>query len=259
MRAAAAAALLWAGGASAQQHCHEPAPLERRGLGLRAGLGAEYATYRTARYEGEYQGASVVVQWDNPWVRLRAALPAYRLVRNGLEGQGLGDLLLEGRVPLVRPEGGALEIGAVLAATVPTGDAERELGMGHLMAMPGAFVVWAPGRAFVTAQLGYGGAIDVGSGGHRHHGGPRPIVNPMNRSEVEAAASAGYLVHELVRARVGAYGAEPVFDEEGARRAAAFVGVDLLAGPVDVALEGHLPFAGDPFLAKVVLAAGVRF
>lgn len=254
---AAAAPLLWAGGASAQP-CHEPAPLERRGLGLRAAVGAEYATYRTERYEGDYKGASLSLQWDTLWARLRAVLPAYRIERNGLANTGVGDLLLEGRVPVVRTEGDELAGGVVLSASLPTGNANYDLGMGHVMAMPGLWLVWAPTRAFVSAQVNYGRAFD-GGGGHHNHGGPRPIVNPMNRSEIGASLSAGYAVHELVRVRAGAYGAAPVGDGEGEGRAAALVGFDLLVGPFDVALEGHLPLAGDPFLAKAVVAAGVRF
>jgi hypothetical protein len=256
LKALAALPLLWAAGARAQP-CHEPAPLERRGLGLRAGVGAEHATYRTARYEGDYQGLSATLQWDNPWARLRVAMPFYRIVRNGLESRGPGDLLLDARVPLLRDDDGAVAGGVVLATTLPTGDAERDLGMGHVMPMPGLWASWAPPRAFVAAQLGYGRAL--GAGGHGHHGGPRPIVNPMNQSELEASASAGYLAYEWLRARAGAYGALPAGDPEGAARAAAFVGVDLLIDRFDLGLEGHLPLAGDPFLAKAVVTLGARF
>lgn len=259
LRALGWAALVHAAGRADAQPCHEPVPLERRGIGLRVGLGAEYAAYRTARYEGDYTGASAAAQWDAPWARLRAALPAYRLDRNGLEVRGLGDLVLEGRVPFVRTEGDALAGGFVLAATLPTGDADRDLGMGHVMAMPGAWFSWIPARAFVTTQLIYGRALGAGAGGGHHGGGPRPIVNPMNASEVEASASAGYLIHELVRARAGVYGALPVDDRTGASRAAALVGADLIVDRFDLSLEGHLPLVGDPFLVKVVLATGVRF
>lgn len=248
---------LWAGGARAQ-HCHEPAPLERRGLGLRVGVGAEYATFRTSRYEGDYQGLSATLQWGHPLARLRATMPAYRIVRNGLESQGAGDLLLEARVPLWRTDRDELSGGPMLAATLPTGNADVDLGMGHPMLMPGLWFTWAPPRAFVTAQMNYGRALNGGAGGH-HHEGPRPIVNPMNESELEAAASAGYQPHELVRARAGAYGAWPTGGEGSASRAAAFVGADLLVGPFDLSLEGHLPLAGDPFLAKAVVALGGRF
>ncbi|HEU4535394.1 MAG TPA: hypothetical protein VFS00_14800 [Polyangiaceae bacterium] len=253
---AALAAALAAGGARAQ-HCHEQAPLERRGLGLRTALGAEYATFRTGRYEGDYWGLNATLQWDHPFVRLRATMPAYAIVRNGLEGRGAGDLLLEARAPLVRAEGGELSGGPVLAATLPTGDADLDLGMGHPMLMPGLWFTWAPEGGFVSAQMSYGRALG-GAGGH-HHDGPRPIVNPMNESELEAAASGGYLLHELLRARAGAYGALPTGGEGAASRAAAFVGADLLAGAFDLSLEGHLPLAGDPFLAKAVVALGARF
>jgi hypothetical protein len=255
----AAALPLWAGAAAAQP-CHEPAPLERRGLGLRVGVGAEYATYRTARYEGDYQGLSANVQYDGPWARLRVAMPTYQIERNGLVSKGLGDLLVDARVPLVHADDDALTLGPMLSATLPTGDADRDLGMGHVMLMPGAWAAWAPPRAFVAAQLNYGQALGAGGEGHSHHGGPRPIVNPMNASEFEMAASAGYLLHDLVRARAGAYGALPVgSDDRAAARAAAFAGVDLLVDRFDLGLEGHLPIAGDPFLAKIALTLGARF
>ncbi len=256
--AAAALTLCAAAGPAQAQPCHEPAPLERRELGLRAALGAEYATYRTARYEGEYQGLSASLQWDTPALRLRAVVPAYRVVRNGFAAQGPGDVLLEGRAPLVGDGGEGPTGGVVFAASAPTGDAARDLGMGHFMLMPGVWFAWAPRRAFVAAQMSYGRALGGGDG-HHHGDGPRPLVNPMNASELEAAASAGYLLHDAVRARAGAYGALPAGDDQGAARAAAFVALDLLAGRFDLALEAHAPLAGDPFLAKAVVALGARF
>lgn len=252
-----AATLVFAPSAAAQQ-CHDPPPLEPRKLGLRVTVGSESATYRTSRYEGEYQGIGVGVGWEHRWVRVRANLPAYRLTRNGLEEHGIGDVVLDVRVPFARTEDDTLVGGLVLATSAPTGDSSRDLGMGHFMLMSGFWATWRSERAFLQGQVAYGRALTSGGGAH-HGGGPGPIVSPMNAGEVELAESGGWRVGDHLRVRGGVYGAVPVAVVGGASRAAAFVGTDLVLDRFDLALEGHLPLAGDPFLAKIVLAAGARF
>lgn len=249
--------LLLGAGPAAAEHCHPPAPVEGGALGFRVAASAEAATYRSARYEGEYQGASLSLGWEHRWAGLRAALPAYRIVRNGLEAYGLGDLLIDARIPFARSARGELSGGAGVAATLPTGDAAKDLGMGHAMLMPGLWVAWRGERAFLQAQLAYGRAL--AAGGHAHHGGPAPIVNPMNASEIEGAAAAGVRLHEHLRVRGGLHGAIPVADEAGAARGVAVAGGDIVFGAFLLGVEGHVPMVGDPFLAKAVVSVAATF
>lgn len=242
------------------QHCHPPAPSEPRRLGLRVALTSELATYRTTRFEGEYQGSSLGLGWEHRWVRLRASLPAYRLTRNGLAHHGLGDLFLDVRVPLASADNDIFVGGIGLAVVAPTGDSARDLGMGHFMLMPGAWATWRADRAFAQAHVAYGRSLTSDGGAHHGGGRPGPIVNPMNASEVELALTGGASLIDQLRVRGGVYGAVPVAATGGASRAAAFVGMDVIpVGPFDVSLEGHLPLAGDPFLAKAVVSAGAQF
>lgn len=253
-----AALLLLGAGPAAAEHCHPPAPVEGGALGFRVAVSAEAATYQNARYEGEYQGASLSLGWEHRWAGLRASLPAYRIVRNGLEDRGLGDLLVDARIPFARSARDELRGGAGLAATLPTGDAAKDLGMGHAMLMPGLWISWRGDRAFLQASLAYGRAL--AAGGHAHHGGgPAPIVSPMNASEIEGAAAAGVRLHEHLRVRGGLHGAIPVADEAGAARAVAVAGGDIVYGAFLLGVEGHVPMVGDPFLAKVVISVAAMF
>lgn len=240
------------------QMCHEPAPTASLSLGLQVSLRSEFATYKIQRFVGEYQGLAVGLAWERSWLKLRAVIPGYRLTTNGLERFGLGDLLVDARFSFAVESSHTLRWGPSLAATLPTGDASRELGMGHVMLMPGLWAVWNGPRAFVQSQLSYGRGL--GSSATHHLSGPSPIVNPMNVSEMEMAMTAGYTVIEQLRVRGGFYGAVPVAAPQGAARAAAFVGADLtLLERIDLSAEAHVPVIGDPFLAKLVIAVAARF
>jgi len=248
-------------------HCHPPAPFEPLGSGVRISLSVEAATYDTGHDEGDYQGVSLGVSYDHRrWLWMRALLPAYRLKRDGEELYGPGDLVTEARVMPLMSSDGVYSAGAGLVVTAPTGDASDDLGMGHFMVMPGLRGEILGEKVFVQAQVAYGRALtssasEQGHDAHEHHdtAGLHPIVNPMNESEIAGAAGAGYRLHELVRLRAGLYGALPVAMSGGRSRGVAIAGVDLLVDPVDLGLEGQLPFAGDPFQMKARLTGGVRF
>lgn len=245
---------------AAAQHCHPPVPTEPRRLGLRVELASELATYRTTRFEGEYQGLGLGLGWEHRWARVRASLSAYRLTRNGPEQAGLGDLFVDVRVPFARTENDTLVGGVGVAATAPTGDSSRDLGMGHFMLMPSAWATWRSERWFAQGHVAYGRALTSDGEAHHAGGAPRPIVNPMNASEVELALTGAVSMIDKLRARGGVYGAVPVAAAGGASRGAAFIGLDgSLLEWLNVSLEGHLPLAGDPFLAKAIMSAGARF
>lgn len=256
------AAGLWAGSARpvVAQHCHASAPDLSRAIGVRVGLHSEFASYQTTRYEGEYQGVGFDAGWQSRWIRARASWVTYRLTRNGLEDVGMGDLLLDLRVPIMRTTDDALIAGIGMASTLPTGDSSRDLGMGHIMLMPGIWAAWQTHLAFISTQAAYGRALSSGGGAHHHGGGAGPIVNPMNASEIEVSFAAGYNVHERVRVRGGAYGAVPIGADSGTSRAVAFAGIDVLVTDwLELSLQQHLPIAGHPFLAKIVLQAAAYF
>jgi len=245
-------------------HCHSPRPLDAMGIGLHVSTSAEVASYETEQASGDYQGISLGVAYETTWLRLRTLLPAYRLTRNGEHLYGLGDLATEVRVPVLREAEHGLAAGPSLLVTVPTGSATKDLGMGHFMLIGGLWGELAGERAFVQAQLGY--ARQLGAAEHdphaaHHHlaGGPHPIVNPMNASEIAGSTAAGYRVYDIVWFRGGVDGAIPVATDGGESRAIAIVGVDLLFNRFDLGLEGQLPFVGDPFDAKALATAGVRF
>jgi hypothetical protein len=252
MRAALIAALLLIAAQATAQPCHGPAALAES-PGLKLALDADFATYRTERYEGDYQGLGLRADYHARDWRLRLSMPAYQLSRNGLRGRGLGDLLLAVELPLWRAPLRSLELGVSLAASLPTGDASLGLGMGHVMAMPNAWLSWSDRRFFAQAQLGYGRSLGAG------HAGGRPLVNPMNASELEAGSTVGFRIAEQLTVRGGAYGAAPVGDPSGRFRAAAFTGVQLRVDRFEIGLDGHLPLAGDAFLGRVLFAAGARF
>ena len=242
------------------QLCHAPPPEEPKPLGLHARVSAEVATYATPRFEGEYQGVAIEAGWSHRWVQARVVLPGYRVLANGAQYVGVGDVLLDARVPFARTDDDALIAGVELAATLPTGDRSHQLGMGHVMAMPGLWAAWRASGAFAQVQASYGRAlVDMGSNEHALHG-PSPVVNPMNLSELEVALSGGVSVHARLRLRAGAYGAVPIASPNGAPRASAFLGVDVGALEwLDVGVEGHVPLLGTAFQMKALLFVAARW
>jgi len=255
-------------GTAAADACHAGPPLETLGLGLHLSAALEFATYDNARGEGHYAGVALGAGYIHDWLRLRAQLPAYRLKRNGETFTGPGDVLFAAEVAIFR-DADRFGSGLGLAVSAPTGNADEDLGMGHFMLMPGAWAEFTRGPAFVQAQVAYGRALGAdhapagehaGHPGHAQHAtGPGPIVNPMNASEITGRLSAGYRVFGIVRPRAGFDAAIPIADDQGEARAIAVLGVDFLPDPFDFALEGQLPFVGDPFTAKAELIAGFRF
>ena len=91
-----AAWLLTARAAHAQA-CHVAAANDHGTTGLRASVRSETAAFETRRYEGHYQGLFAGVLVSGEVLSGEASLPFYRLVRNGLVSEGLGDLALGAR------------------------------------------------------------------------------------------------------------------------------------------------------------------
>jgi hypothetical protein len=253
--------------------CHvAPPPLEALGLGFHVATSFELATYDNDRGSGSYVGIALAAAYRREWLRVRTQLPAYRLRRNQEVFDGPGDLVLAADAAILRADDDNFASGLGLAIGVPTGDDSSDLGMGHVMLMPGIWGELTRDRAFAQVQVVYGRALGshedhtadehAGHHGHTqvaHATGPGPIVNPMNMSEIAGRVSAGYRLTDVLRVRAGVDAAVPVADEEGESRAIAVLGVDLLPDPFNTAIEAQLPFVGDPFTAKAVFSAGLRF
>jgi hypothetical protein len=252
---------------AAAQACHAgsfvgppvtPRDAAARPLALGASLGASAARYATRSYVGEYQALVPGLSVISRYASADLVLPVYRIVRNGLRDAGVGDLALGLRVPVLDAPTRGLSAGVALATTLPTGSADKQLGMGHVMLMPGAYLRLDTPALVLVVQLAYGRALG-GMGAHAMHVGPQPIVNPMNRSELEHAFSASVRVVDGLRALVRLYGATPAWDQNGEAREVLALGGQATAGPVDVRLELELPLVGSPFAQRLVLAVGARF
>lgn len=223
---------------------------------LRLSVLTTFASYHNPVYAGEYQGAFAVASYTHPWVSAEASFGGYRIVRNGLSDFGVSDVALDVRAAVAR-FGDELALGLELAATLPTGDPALGLGMGHVMLMPGLFFQLQKSALRLMLQLAYGRVV-TGGDGHVHES-TGPLVNPMNRSEIEHVVTLSYQFHAPLYAAARLFGAVPVAAPDGVAREA--VGVALGAGisGCQLSAELQLPLVGQPFELKTLLAAGVSF
>jgi hypothetical protein len=243
---------------AAAQSCHLP-PSDTSASGVTASTRAEWAGFDTTRYEGHYEGTAVSAALDRPWFRTAALVPAYRIVRNGVAATGIGDVLLQGSVALLRGSEPGRTLNVELAMSLPTGDAEKDLGMGHVMALPNVWSGFRDGALGLTGRVGYGRALAGSDHEHHHAGGPGPLVDPMNSSEIQLATAGSVELERRLQGRAGVYGAVPVGVSDGAARAAGFVGANLGGQRVSSEVQFHWALAGDPFTTKLLLELRVRF
>ena len=234
-------------------------PEDTGATGVVAGVRGESAGFETKSYEGHYEGTALLAALETRRFRANAVLPAYRIVRNGLAAEGLGDVLLQGGVVVLRSSEPRRTLGVDLGVSLPTGEVESDLGMGHVMLLPSVWGGWQAGPLGFTARAGYARALASSGHAHHHGDGHSPIVDPMNSSELELGAVASLELGRSVAMRAGAYGALPVGISDGAGRAAALVGAGLAGRRVASEVQVHLPLAGDPFTAKLLLELRFRF
>lgn len=234
------------------QSCHAPQHPETATEGFEFGLRHETAGFRTERYEGHYEG--VFGRASGSYQRFAAAvsLPYYRILRNGLASTGLGDLTLSGRATLAGTRQAASQTGIGLAAMLPTGDSENDLGMGHVLLIPSAWARIRENGVTLELDLAYGRALATGTG-HNHAPGKAPLVDPMNTSELEPMLSATIDMAAPLILRGGFYGGFPLGVDDGASRLLAFLGLSLATKHVGTGIAGHVPLLGDPFTGKLVL------
>lgn len=246
--------------AAASQQCHPLAGSVWRNAGLLTGVRFDAAGYRNNSYEGDWQGLAPTLGFNHPRVAVMALLPAYRLTRNGRTGYGLGDLALAARVPIPAFSRGTWSAGFGLAATVPTGKADADLGMGHVMLMPEFWFGHEHPRVQIVGTLGFARAL-TRAGGSQHNHGPRPIVNPMNMAEIDASLNSFVRVHDKLWLKLGMFGAMPVgtVNTEGVTRITAGSGLVVTVRGLELSAELQAPLTGSPFLARGVLQVGYRF
>ena len=128
--------------------------------------------------------------------------------------------------------------------------------MGHVMLMAGAFARVIEPAFALDVQLAYGRALGM-AGGHTH--GPQPIVQPMNRSELEHALALRLTLSSWLGGLARVAGAIPISDAHGAAREALGLGLDFVFAPFDLALEQELPLVGDPFRSRTLLRLGAQW
>jgi hypothetical protein len=241
---------------AAAQSCHSPSLRPSEGLTWRAALTGTFGNFSDGANRGEYQGYFATLAVSHPWFSAEISLPTYRLAQIGSHAYGLGDLALAARANAYRSRDDSLIAGPEITTTLPTGAEEKQLGMGHVMLMPGGFLRWQHAGITLIAQLAYGRALQPS--GHVHVD-PTPIVNPMNRSELSHAIGASAPIHENLRLTGRLFGAVPLFDHAGAAREIIAPGLQVIAGAFDAGLELQLPVVGKPFDTRTVFSLGAQW
>jgi hypothetical protein len=214
------------------------------------------ASYSTLTYpRGDYEGAIASIGYSYDRYMVGASLGTYRILLNGLESYGIGDLMLHASATLVHA--GEFQGGVVAMVSAPTGDDLAGLGMGHTMLMPSVFGVWSHDRVTVTASVGYSRALAQMEANHDH--GVWPLVEPMNMSEISWGVGADYAVgHGMhVAARTG--GGHPVGNIIGHERVVGALRVGWGTGRVDTGVEVQTGFVGDPYTIRGLLETALHF
>lgn len=260
--------LSWSGVAHAQA-CHGPELDVRQLRPFRATLALLAANYDVNGYAGNYEGLYASFAYRTPWYGAEVLLPAYRLDRMQGTEYGLGDMILTLRGTFFRAREGDLSLGVELPVMVPTGDADRDLGMGRVMPMPDVYFAMTLRALWLRAQAGYGhmlGGMHTPSSGaeqHHHTGSATkmtsPLVNPMNMHEFEHALLVGYDIRPYLSVHARWWGAVPVMDDMGVLRQAVAAGVSGKLAPFDFTFELQRTIAGHAFEWKPLLQLGATF
>lgn len=231
---------------AADDHHHGPTS------SLAAGVSLVAASFDTMLYAGNYQGAIPSLRWARDRFSAFANVGGYRLEKNGAASYGISDVGLHGQARIVALD--AFETGVVAGVSLPTGNQQRGLGMGHLMVMPAVYAAWAPTRVRVAASVGYSRAL----GGQSHEGhGPWPLVSPMLAEEVSWNAGADVAVGSDVTAGARASGGIPL--DDGLARAIVSARVAWRAHSMESTFELQAGVVGDPFTVRGVVSTALSF
>jgi hypothetical protein len=247
------------GAASARaQSCHEPVRPGDAGwtAGARLGLGAADNEHDA----GQWQSLTLEGDWRSGRWAFRLQQPLLHLDRSGYSEVGLGDTVLGSSLLLHRNEASNDATFATLNATLPLGDQEAELGMGHPMVMAGLAHEHSFGRVALTGELGFATTLQIHDHAeaettvakhaetavvHSHAGGFAPLVAPMNEQEVWYAARLATSLGATVDGSIFAGGALPVGHEEGSARLEVGPALSWDSGPATYWVAGALPVVGE--------------
>lgn len=257
-------ALAWSVcGTAEAQSCHTIALDRPSREPFLATVGLLYADFDTDTEAGNYEGLYASFRYQHPWFGAEVLLPAYRLDAGSGVELGVGDMVLTARGTALRLWDGEIALGVELPVMVPTGDEDRQLGMGHVMLMPGAWFSLSLAPFVLQAEVGYGRMLGSESAHqHHHHGGSRvgsPLVNPMNRSELEHVLTLGLGLRRDLVVHARWFGAVPIDDEMGLTRQVLAGGATATVDRFAVTAEVQVPVKGSPFDVKLVTQLGVRF
>jgi hypothetical protein len=220
------------------------------GFGFGIGLRMEAASTIVDELPASYQGVALHAHVHAGPIVVAAHLPAYRLDSARGLYYGTGDLHVEAWLRVVRRP--AVSAGVGLPVGLPTGSAERLLGMGHVMIMPAAFVAVRRGPFDAIALAAYHRAL--GGSGEHEHAANGPAVAPMAKEEVAAAAQLTYWLDAAgATGAVAETGFAVPLVDGASTRAAAGVGARVRRGRYDVTVTVQLGLAGDPFIARGVV------
>jgi hypothetical protein len=232
------------------QHC-EPRTEPERGP-FRATVRWDVARFESESSGGYYESVSLGLAFRQGPFRARARLPYYRLLHGGTTENGFGDL--DVKLETALHEGEVWSVGGALAASFPTGSAEKRLGMGHVMVGPSVWVERRVEDLFVGGELGYSRGIGADSdetaaheqAAHHHHAA-KPhlgsIPNPMNREELWLSLSTSYVALPELQLNLGALVAGPL-SEDGSTRVSTTGGVEFPLGKLGTAVGIEVDLLG---------------
>ena len=247
-------------GVAHAEHCelHELAVAPRSGY--QVSVGWETARYRNSRYEGQFEGTSVAMGFRYQGFLITGKVPAYRLVRNGLPTEGMGDATLAMEQRVFSSADGHNALGARMALSIPTGAQSQDLGMGHSMVMPG---VWARFQwQRLHGHLGLDFARAMGTTDSQHGGHNMsyfPIVQPMNMSELSATGLLELEMLGKMAIRTRLVSARPVASGNGTPRSIAGLGVGFTGEALSTYLEWQTPIEGTPFQSRMMGGLTISF
>lgn len=213
------------------------------------------ANYDARLYEGNYQGLITGASLARGRFALAVKVPGYRILENGRELRGLGDVMVHGHAAIISR--GTKSAGAMLMTSVPTGDALHGLGMGHVMVMPEVWASWSPSFLSLTGSFGYGYALGGASAHAEHGGGMWPLVDPMNARELTYAGSAVVPLTRSLAAGAEVRAATPV--GSGDSRVSGGGTVVWRTKRVDTSFALQRGFVGDPFGARCTVETSLTF